>query len=123
MTISRNDHTVRVFFPSTTGEIESRCLHNCWTCKKLVYTDADGSAGIQCLERLNCSNGDKWEADDNTKYVQEHQVKVPRKFPDSVRNWWEGYWSNDTFNDSCCEHGVSAPLQLLNKLNKKEKSS
>ena len=57
MTVSRNDHTVTVFLPSTTGEIESRCLHNCWTCKKLVYTDANGSVGIQCLERLNCSNG------------------------------------------------------------------
>lgn len=31
--------------------------------------------------------------------------------------------SNDTFNDSCSEHEVSTPLQLLNKLNKKEKSS
>lgn len=92
MTVSRNDHTVTVFLPSTTGEIESRCLHNCWTCKKLVYTDANGSVGIQCLERLNCSNGDKWEADDNTKYVQEHQVKVPPLLAG-------GHWNEEWFRD------------------------
>lgn len=77
MTVSRIDNTVNVLFPSTTGEIESRCLHNCFTCRKLIFNNVNGIASIQCIERLNCSNGDKWEADENTKYVQEQQVKVP----------------------------------------------
>ena len=41
---------------------------------------------------------------------------IQSKFPDSVCDWWEGYWSNDTFNDSCCGYEVSTPLQLLNKV-------
>lgn len=75
MTITRNDHTVSILFPTTSGEIESRCLHNCWNCKKFVFANIDGSIGMDCLEKLDCSNGDKWEADDATKFTQEHQVK------------------------------------------------
>lgn len=93
MTITRNDHTVSVLFPTTSGAQESKCLHNCFNCKKFVFANIDKAISMDCLERLDCSNGDKWEADDNTKYIQEHQVKRP---PLALE---DGHWDEEWFCD------------------------
>lgn len=93
MTITRNDHTVSVLFPATSGAQESKCLHNCFNCKKFIFTIINKNVAMDCLERLDCSNGDKWEADDNTKYIQEHQVKRP--LPALEGGHWDEEWFCD----------------------------
>lgn len=93
MTITRNDHTISVLFPLTSGEQECKCSHNCFSCKKFILAVKDKNVDMNCLENLDCSNGDKWEADDVTKHIQEHQVKRP---PLALEG---GHWDEEWFRD------------------------
>ena len=101
-----------VEFQATKTVKKTRKAHQCCICNRTI------PKGFSCFHTTGKSEGEFL-----SQYLCNTCWELQSKFPDSVCDWWEGYWSNDTFNDSCREHGVSTPLQLLNKLNKKEKSS
>ena len=95
-----------VEFQATKIVKKTREAHQCCICNRTI------PKGFSCRHATGKSEGEFF-----SQYLCNTCWELQSKFPDSVCDWWEGYWSNDTFNDSCCEHGVSTPLQLLNKLN------
>lgn len=41
---------------------------------------------------------------------------LSKEFPDSVTDFWEGYFDNETLCESMSKAEANTPLQLLNKL-------
>lgn len=89
----------------------TRKKHLCSLCNRTI------PQGFSC----HCLTG-KSEGEFFKLYLCNTCWELWSQFPDSVCDWWEGYLSNNAFNDSCDEYEVSTPLQLLNKLNKEKNS-
>lgn len=93
-------------FQATKIVKKTRKEHQCCICNRTI------PKRFSCWHATGRSEGDFFN-----QYLCNTCWELQLKFPDSVSDWWEGYWSNDTFSESCSELEVATPLQLLNKLN------
>lgn len=94
----------------TTKKVRTRKEHHCCICLRKI------PRGFHAINANGMSDGEFFN-----EYICNTCYELQAEFPESVCDFWEGYWDSDTFFESLSEFDCETPLQLLTALRKQKK--